>query len=174
MAANIEIKARLHDLEATRRLAVAVAETPVEEISQEDIFFHAPQGRLKLRIFEAGNSELIFYRRDDTLGMKQSDYLIHRVTDTDSMAGLLSTAFGRRGVVRKIRHLYLAGQTRIHLDRVEGLGEFLELEVVLESGQSRAEGEAIANRLMEQLAIDPNDLIDVAYIDLLERSSTST
>jgi adenylate cyclase class IV len=61
------------------------------------------------------------------------------------------------------------GNTRIHLDRVEGLGEFLELEVVLEPGQPTEEGTQRARELMERLGIGDANLVDVAYIDLLER-----
>jgi len=72
-------------------------------------------------------------------------------------------------VVRKVRTLYLAGATRIHLDRVEGLGDFAELEVVLEPDQGSASGRATAAELMSALGIDERDLVEAAYIDLLER-----
>ncbi|HSB67662.1 MAG TPA: class IV adenylate cyclase, partial [Anaerolineales bacterium] len=80
-----------------------------------------------------------------------------------------SQAFGVRGVVSKVRYLFMVGQTRIHLDKVSDLGEFIELEVVLNSGQSDADGEWIANGLMRQLGITEQDLIDTAYVDLLEK-----
>jgi len=61
------------------------------------------------------------------------------------------------------------GNTRIHLDEVENLGSFLELEVALNSGQKVNEGIAIANNLMKKLGVSKKDLIDKAYIDLLEK-----
>jgi adenylate cyclase class IV len=64
--------------------------------------------------------------------------------------------------------LLLIEQTRVHFDRVEGLGEFMELEVVLRDEQSDAEGTDIANQLMDALQIRPQDLLECAYIDLLE------
>jgi len=76
---------------------------------------------------------------------------------------------GVRGVVVKTRHLYLAGQTRIHLDEVAGLGSYMELEVVLRPGQSDAEGQAVAEALMASLGIQPGDLLEGAYMDLLEK-----
>jgi predicted adenylyl cyclase CyaB len=85
---------------------------------------------------------------------------------------VLELAYGIRGVVRKTRYLYLVGQTRIHLDDVEGLGQFMELEVVLEEGQSDADGESIAEDLMSALGVESGDLIDGAYMDLLEKPST--
>jgi predicted adenylyl cyclase CyaB len=80
----------------------------------------------------------------------------------------LSLALGVRGVVRKKRTLYLVGQTRLHLDEVEGLGEFVELEVVLRHGQSDLEGQQIARELMTRLAIREQDLLEGAYMDMLE------
>jgi predicted adenylyl cyclase CyaB len=77
-----------------------------------------------------------------------------------------------RGVVRKTRYLYLAGQTRIHLDDVEGLGHFMELEVVLRADQSDAEGQAIAEDLMVRLGVRKDDLLEGAYMDLLEKSGS--
>jgi adenylate cyclase class IV len=81
---------------------------------------------------------------------------------------VLAAALGVRGEVRKRRELVLVGQTRVHLDVVEGLGTFVELEVVLEAGQSDADGEAVARALLRELGLGEADLLPVAYIDLLE------
>jgi predicted adenylyl cyclase CyaB len=80
----------------------------------------------------------------------------------------LALAYGAVGRLRKHRTLFLVGRTRVHLDQVEGLGEFLELEVVLRDGESADAGVREAQRLMEMLAVDPSQLIECAYIDLLE------
>jgi predicted adenylyl cyclase CyaB len=72
-----------------------------------------------------------------------------------------------RGEARKRRWLYLAGQARIHLDEVEGLGTFLEVEVELQPGQSPAEGERIARELRRGLDVRDDDLVRGAYLDLL-------
>ena len=86
----------------------------------------------------------------------------------DSLRNLLTQAFGIRGVVRKNRTLFLVGNTRVHLDEVEGLGSFMELEVVLGPEEGEAEGQAIAVDLMARLGIKESDLVEQAYIDLLE------
>lgn len=70
-------------------------------------------------------------------------------------------------MVRKERRLYMIGQTRVHLDAVEGLGAFIELEVVLADGQDPGEGRRIAQGLVEAFRIRPADLVPVAYADLL-------
>jgi predicted adenylyl cyclase CyaB len=87
---------------------------------------------------------------------------------------VLELAYGIRGIVKKTRYLYLVGQTRVHLDDVEDLGSFMELEVMLQEGQSEAEGQAIAEDLMERLGVARSDLLEGAYMDLLESSAESS
>jgi len=79
----------------------------------------------------------------------------------------LTRGLGTLGRVRKRRLLLLAGRTRIHLDRVEGLGDFLELEVVLRDGEAETNGVAEAHALMAQLGVRPEQLLEGAYLDLL-------
>jgi predicted adenylyl cyclase CyaB len=171
LPSNIEIKARARDFEHVRSRAENLSDVPVEIIPQEDIFFNVEKGRLKLRILAPDQSQLIYYTRPDQEGPKRSDYHISRSPDPQNLKRVLELAYGIRGVVRKTRYLYLVGQTRIHLDDVEGLGQFMELEVVLEDGQSDAEGQKIAEELMAALGVERGDLIDGAYMDLLEKPS---
>ena len=170
MPINIEIKARLRDPRQTRHLAEKMADTPPRILQQTDTFYRVDQGRLKLREFPDAPAELIFYRRPDQAGPKASDYTIHRTEDGSGLGALLGAALGEAGTVRKTRTLLMAGRTRIHLDEVEGLGHFLELEVVLDEGESPADGEAEARRLMTALKINEVDLIEAAYIDLLSET----
>ncbi len=128
-----------------------------------------PKGRLKLRILAADRAQLVYYERPDQDGPKRSNYFIFETSNPDPLKETLTLALGVRGVVRKTRYLYLAGQTRIHLDDVEGLGQFMELEVVLQDGQSDAEGQAIAGDLMYRLGIKTQDLLEGAYMDLIEK-----
>ena len=169
MARNVEIKARIKSIDAVFPKAAAIADSGPVEIPQDDTFFVCHNGRLKLRAFTPDQGELIFYRRADQKGPKESFYLVSPTTAPDTLRESLSLAYGQAGRVRKNRTLFLAGRTRIHLDRVEGLGDFLELEVVLKDGEQAETGEAIARELMEQLDILPDQLIMGAYIDLLLR-----
>lgn len=167
MPANIEIKARLHDRVAMlRRIAALTAAAPVV-LEQEDTFFRCPRGRLKLRRFPDGNGELIFYDRPDTAGSRESHYELARIADTASLRTVLAQALGGMQTVIKTRLLFHVGQTRIHVDDVAGLGDFLELEVVLAPGQPAADGHRIAAGLMGQLGILPGDLLETAYADML-------
>jgi len=169
MPRNIEIKARIHDFDEIRRRAEALSDTPCETILQEDIFFNVATGRLKLRIFNPASAQLIYYNRPDTAGPKRSEYFITPSSDPEGLKNVLARAYGIRGLVKKTRSLYLIGQTRLHLDEVEGLGHFLELEVVLRPEQNDAEGQSIAEELLQKLGVQSSDLLAEAYMDLLEK-----
>ena len=164
---NIEIKARVADLAAVEARAAAIADSGPVDIAQDDTFFACPRGRLKLRELAPGQGQLIHYHRPDQGGPKLSDYVIAPTSDPAALREALTRAYGVAGRVRKHRRLYLAGRTRIHLDRVEGLGDFMELEVVLRAGEDTAGGEAEARRVMQALGVGEADLIEGAYVDLM-------
>lgn len=167
MPRNIEIKARIASVEALRPRAEALAGAPAQLIVQDDCFFEVPHGRLKLREFADGSAELIHYHRPDGLEAKASDYVRVPVPEPAALREALARACGLRGRVQKQRWLCLVGATRIHLDRVAGLGDFMELEVVLQEGQSDAEGQAVAEGLMAQLGLAEAERLAGAYLDLL-------
>lgn len=171
MARNIEIKARVADLAAIAKAAEATGAQGPEEIIQDDSFFACPNGRLKLRAFVDGTGELIFYRRADQAGPKESFYIRSHTMQPDALRQSLVLAYGSAGRVRKRRLLYMAGRTRIHLDEVQGLGSFMELEVVLRDGESAEEGVGEAHSLMRALGIADGELIEGAYVDLLESAT---
>jgi adenylate cyclase class IV len=173
MPRNVEIKARIGSVEALLPRAQTLADGPPERIEQDDTFFHCTHGRLKLRDFGDGRGELIHYHRADTDGPKLSDYVRTPTSDPAALREALTRAHGQLGRVRKTRLLLLAGQTRIHLDRVQGLGDFMELEVVLRDEQTLDQGQAIAEGLMQQLGIDASQRLAGAYLDLLSPSATA-
>lgn len=168
MATNIEIKARVDNFEALKARADSLSDQPLMIIPQEDTFFNTEKGRLKLRALAPDQGYLIYYERSDQEGPKRSDYYLAETHDPDNLKTALALALGIRGVVKKIRYLYMVGRTRIHLDVVEGLGHFMELEVVMREDQSDAEGQAIAEDLMRRLGVREEALIEGAYMDLLE------
>jgi predicted adenylyl cyclase CyaB len=122
---------------------------------------------LKLRAFSATSGQLIFYQRPDQAGPKESFFLISPTESPDTLREALTLAYGQAGRVRKQRTLYLAGRTRIHLDRVEGLGHFLELEVVMTEDEPAETGVAVAHDLLAKLGVAPSQLVDRAYVDLI-------
>ncbi len=98
---------------------------------------------------------------------QESFFVISPTAAPDSLHEVLSLAYDQAGRVRKHRTLYLVGRTRVHLDRVENLGHFLELEVVLSEGESPEAGVEEAHSLMASLGITNAQLIEGAYVDLL-------
>ncbi len=174
MASNIELKARARDFPRQCELARAVADSGPIELHQRDTFFHCRSGRLKLREF-GGDAverpgELIEYERADEQHARESRYERIEIPEPRALRGALTRALGERLVVVKHRTVFLSGRTRIHLDRVEGLGEFLELEVVLEPGDDPAAAHDEARALMRALEIGPEDVLADAYVDLLVRA----
>ena len=167
MKRNVEIKARIADMAALTARVKSVADQGPEIIRQEDTFFNSEQGRLKLRKFSDSQGELIYYERPDTGQPAECQYRITPTSEPDKVIDMLSRSHGIRGVIRKTRTLYMDDQTRIHLDEVEGLGTFLELEVVLRPNQDSSDGVQLAQKLMDRLGIKPADLVKTAYIDLL-------
>ncbi|XP_074396426.1 uncharacterized protein LOC141728989 isoform X10 [Zonotrichia albicollis] len=187
MRRNVEVKARLRAREEALRAALRLqglgSVCPVcpgagqgapqvcpgagQVLLQTDTFFRVPRGRLKLRRTQDGRGELIFYERPDSAGPKLSKFSITPTADPEGLQAVLSQSLGVLGTVRKERLLFLLGQTRLHLDRVQGLGDFLELEVVLRPEQSEEDGQRVALELLQEFGIGEQDLISGAYLDLL-------
>jgi adenylate cyclase class IV len=173
MPRNIEIKARAADIEALAAMVAAIADQGPIEIIQDDTFFKCDAGRLKLRAFATGDGELIFYRRNNQTGPKESFYVRSAAPAPETTREALSLAYGQAGRVQKRRTLFIVGRTRVHLDRVSSLGNFLELEVVLAEHEPFEAGVREAQELMTRLSVDPSQLIDGAYIDLLDGAACS-
>lgn len=172
MPRNIEVKARLNQgIEALLPHAEALAGSPAQVLMQDDTFFKVPHGRLKLRQFADGTAELIHYQRADVQGAKASDYVRVVAADPQALREALARGCGLLGRVRKTRWLVVAQEngfaTRIHLDRVEGLGDCMELEVMLQGGQTDSAGQQVADALMQRLGLEHAPRLACAYLDLL-------
>jgi predicted adenylyl cyclase CyaB len=171
MARNIEIKAHIESVEALLPKASALATEGPTEILQDDTFFRCANGRMKLRVFSNEEGELIFYQRADQQGPKESFYVRSPTSSPATLREALTRAYGQAGRVEKHRTLFMVGRTRVHLDQVKHLGHFLELEVVLQEGESPEVGVQEAHNLMARLGVEPSQLIEGAYVDLLPRKS---
>jgi len=166
---NIELKARLGDLEAARRVAASLATRRVGAQRQTDTYFHCREGRLKLREIDGGESQLVWYARPDRQGPKPSDYLLVPVGEPEGLRAALAAALGVRAVVRKRREIFLVDNVRIHLDEVERLGCFLEFEAVLGPGTDDAHGHAQLARLAAAFSVADADLQPGSYAEMIER-----
>ncbi|HKQ85692.1 MAG TPA: class IV adenylate cyclase [Candidatus Acidoferrales bacterium] len=169
MPKNIEIKAALNNVGAARNTAIRLSGGNPDVLHQEDVFFRCEAARLKLRIFGPHSGELIRYQRSNVPAARVSQYLIARTHDPEILRNILTETLGVIGVVKKTRELFLIGQTRIHIDDVDGLGDFLELEVVMRPGQKESEGQEIVRDLLSEFCIGQDQLLGDAYIDVLRR-----
>ena len=174
MARNVEIKARVTDFDHQYQLARELARQQSTVIDHVDHFFNCASGRLKLRVLSQIEGELIFYDRSNQAGPKLSSYLISMTTEPEKLRDVLKAAYGVRTTVRKTRNYWMVGRTRIHLDQVESLGDFLELEVVLDGSEDVAVGVREAERLMKALGIFDEQLVESVYVDLLEAANFKT
>lgn len=173
MAQNVEIKACANDFQLQTELAEQISDSRPETLIQLDTFFKVESGRLKLREFPESPAQLIFYHRNNINGPKLSDYQITESQDPEGLKRILSEAYTVTATVAKTRRLMMSGRTRIHMDQVKGLGNFIELEVVLGEGESIEEGEFEAEQLMDKLQICEEDLVSEAYVDLIVSGSAS-
>lgn len=173
MPRNVEIKARVADLSRIRARLADLGGQNTHELVQVDTFFNVPNGRLKLREFGDGTAELISYHREDQSGPKLSCYERVACENPKRLSKALAKVLGVRGVVRKRRQVTLIGRTRIHLDEVENLGSFVELEVVLNDEELVSKGEQVAQDLLVELGIPGSCLLAMAYIDLLENADAA-
>ncbi len=159
---NLEIKARDADPRRTLEAARALGAEDHGELAQRDTYFGGAHGRLKLREQTPGEPELIQYRRPDEAGPHTSEFRNVPVAAAGALKEALDAAFGTLVVVEKRRRLLLWEAVRIHLDDVDGLGTFVELEAPDDGDQ-----QAKVERLTEALAIADDDLIAGSYSDLV-------
>lgn len=160
-----------------------VINTPIDRV-QDDTFFHCRSGRLKLR--SSGQfHDLIYYRRENDYGPSESFYQSARTKNPAALRTSLTSAFGQAGRVKKFRRTYSVGGSTIHLDRVGGLGDFIEIKVELTAPEtpptansgtfspaltptcSAEKGSRMVESLMSALDVDLFQLVDGAYIDLI-------
>jgi homotetrameric cytidine deaminase len=172
---NVELKARDPDPARTLERALALGADDRGEIRQRDTYFSRARGRLKLREQETGGSplwdELIEYSRADSTDARTSTYRRVPVADAAPLREALDAAYGTLGTVTKRRRVLLWEGVRIHLDDVEGLGNYLELEAVAEAGSDLSGEHDKVERLREQLGVEDQNLVATSYSDLLLAAS---
>ncbi len=161
---NIELKARLRDRATALGVCEALGADPQGDIHQVDTYFAVPQGRLKLREAWPGRTELVQYFRPDVAGARGCDYQLAEMTA--EVKPLLAEALGIIAVVDKVRTLHLWHNVRIHVDRVEGLGDFLEFEAVLDEDHDDADGHQKLSMLTERFGLREADLCPQSYLEL--------
>jgi predicted adenylyl cyclase CyaB len=169
---NLEAKFRLDDLNQARERAIAIGYEPRSVLRQRDTFFRVASGKLKLR--EGGEDSptiLIHYGRKETDALQLSNYEIVPIPDAANTRAMLTAALGVLAEVRKERVLLMRANVRLHLDRVEGLGEFGEIEAVIAEGDDPETSRAAVDETLAALQISRDDLIDISYFELAAQAA---
>ncbi len=163
---NLEFKANCDSLNLLRQRLDNLQAEHRRTMKQIDTYFNVPQGRLKLREINTHEAELIYYERSDLAESRYSNYQICDIPEPVAFKQIATMALGVKGVVEKQRELWMFGDTRIHLDEVKDLGQFVELETVIHS-QTEAEAQTEHQLVKDTLGIKEEDLVSVSYSDLI-------
>ena len=164
---NIEIKAKSNNHEKIREFLTS-HDADFQGIDRQiDTYFKVNNGRLKLR---EGNIEnyLIYYEREDKGGPKQSNVTLFKSTPESSLKSILVNANGILTIVDKKREIYFIDNVKFHIDTVQELGTFIEIEAIDKEGNiGREKLLEQCNRYLELFEVPESDLISVSYSDLL-------
>lgn len=136
---------------------------------QRDTYYRIPKGRLKLREEIGSVAQLIFYQRNNSVHARMSDYYIYQTNESEILNSLMNKALGTRVIISKTRKLLMYRNVRIHLDRVDGLGAFLELESVLDKHHNEQTAKDNLRDLQKCLSDFSLIPIEKSYADLLEQ-----
>ena len=164
---NIEIKARCDSPDAVRKVLTERNAIFKGTDIQIDTYFNCRNGRLKLR---EGNIEyaLIYYNREDTASPKKAIVSLYHPERNSSLKEILTNALGVLVVVKKKREIYFIDNIKFHIDNVENLGSFIEIEAIDTSGTI---GEEKLRQQCEEYIklfnIQPSDLIHCSYSDMI-------
>ncbi len=164
---NIELKARCEDLGKLRQSCESLGAESQAPDRQLDTYFRVGHGRLKLRESLLSGAEFIFYTRADIAGPRESHYETCPVQDAEGLKAILKKALGVRAVVAKRREIFLIGNVRIHLDKVQDLGTFVELEGIVQDPAELMEIDNEVRGLQRALGIDDRSLVKESYSDLI-------
>ena len=164
---SVEIKARVRSLDEARRVLEDHGARFIGEDHQVDTYFKCPEGRMKVREGTIENS-IIYYRRANQAGPKDSVVLMERLLPGNVLKSILSNALAVDTVVDKRREIRFIDNVKFHLDTVLGLGTFLEIEALDETGEmGRDKLEKQCRYYMQLLTVREEDLVTVSYSDMV-------
>ncbi len=164
---NVEIKARCENLEKIRKVLQEEDARFEGTDHQTDTYFNTSTGRLKLREGKIEN-HLISYNRKDQSEPKLSDVTLYNTSkDSSILKEILTKHFGIKCVVDKKREIYYIGNIKIHLDSIEKLGSFVEIEA---SSDNKSEEDKLRKQVadcIKKFGIKKSDLIKESYSDMV-------
>lgn len=163
----IEIKANCHNPKEIESILLAENARYLGIDHQIDTYFDVSNGRLKLR---QGNIEchLIFYNRENQEGPKQSNVILYKPQDAETLKDILTAANDVKVVVDKQRKIFFIDNVKFHIDRVKGLGGFMEIEAIDEDGSIGTEKlHQQCTHYMKLLNVKNENLLINSYSDML-------
>ena len=167
---NLEIKAKYSDLKTAMKIAEEIGAEYQGILDQEDIYFKISPGRLKLRIINNTDTELIYYKRANVKTARESEYEIFKVKNGKELLAVLKSILPINIIVKKRRELYIYENVRIHLDTVKRLGKFLEFEAVCKNKKEMSEAKGKLKKLIRNFNIKKDGLIKLSYSDLTAKT----
>ncbi len=166
---NLELKARDRDRAHSLRVCEELGAEDRGTLLQRDTYFGVSLGRLKLREEPNAPATLIAYERPDLPDSRESRYHLVEVPEPAGLRDALESALGVTIVVSKSRRLFIHEGVRIHLDRIEEIGDFIEFEGVAGEGEDPARFAAPLDALRAALGIRDEDLLRESYADIMDR-----
>lgn len=169
----VELKAKLNNAEEVKRRLSLLGAQYIGSFHQIDTYFKVRQGRLKIRETEKQDgADIIFYERPNLSDIKKSYILLIHAQPSKAAKELLAKIFHIRVVVDKTREIYALGETRIHLDKVTKLGNFIEFELpTTDEAKEVKNNRLFLEGLCAKLGIKKEDLEALSYSDLLVRKA---
>jgi adenylate cyclase class IV len=164
---NVEFKAEVRDMDLARGICRRAGATFIARLEQVDTYYRVASGRLKRRETRGEATEFIYYERANRTHPKLSHFAIY--TEAQAEARFGSEMPPVLVVVSKVRELYMLGRVRVHLDRVEGLGTFLEFEALVSRENTIVDAHAALADLRSAFAPALGEALATSYSDMLLR-----
>lgn len=166
---NIELKVSVKDFKETSRYLKKIGASSKGKFSQVDTYYKSKNGRLKIREIDHKIYQLITYHRRDQATSKISDYTIKKLDKKElkRYKWHLNRTNGKSIKVSKKRELWIYKNTRVHLDKIQGLGRFIELETVVKNPNDLQQLEKEHQEVINLLNLSCFIKISKSYSDLL-------
>jgi predicted adenylyl cyclase CyaB len=161
---NFEIKCRISNLSAIKEKLSSDRNYKYSVEKQRDIYYNVKSGRLKLRIINEKNSDLIYYNRKEKNSERVSNFVISSTLNFRELNFIMTEQFKVMVIVNKKREIFVKDNIRIHLDTVNKLGKFLEIEIMF---KDLNKAKKLMEELKEMLNLNSKDFIKSSYSDLL-------
>ncbi|MDH5811265.1 MAG: class IV adenylate cyclase [Candidatus Verstraetearchaeota archaeon] len=181
MGREVEVKAEVEE-DLSEKITEAGGRY-LREVFQEDFYFRHPCRDLAerdeaLRLRREGEKyTLTFKGRRVGTGTKMREEIEVGVSDLEGAVALLERlGFEKAFVIRKRRREFLMEGVLVSMDDVEGLGRFVEIEVLME-GESLEHAGSLKDKLFEisqKLGIDREKLTTESYLEMLVSKSSSS